>query len=227
MFVSERRWIKVVAHVIRVSGTWTAGPRMQQQPAAPQVPPPSDGVIPSPPPPPVRRASRPSWPLPPRCSGWSSSSRCGSRSAVGAGALPPHPPAAAAGGISEEAKRKSSPERTPSWGGLRKTLDRTLRAGAGFRRRRGYRRVRATAALIPARAAATATTARCCERGRRRRIWVGAGRSIARAPGEEQEEYARREGGVGDLFAAPRGLGAVHGSRRRRTQSGVAGDAGR
>ncbi|CBJ25454.1 expressed unknown protein [Ectocarpus siliculosus] len=55
--------------------------------------------------------------------------------------------------------------------------------------------------------------------------WVGAGRSIARAPGEEQEEHARGE--AGGLFAAPRGLGAVHGSRRRRKQSGGAGDAGR
>ncbi|CAN0137607.1 unnamed protein product [Ectocarpus fasciculatus] len=51
--------------------------------------------------------------------------------------------------------------------------------------------------------------------------WVGAGRSIAWAPGEEQEEYAQGE--AGGLFAAPRGLGAVHGSRHRRTQSGGGG----
>ncbi|CAM9995975.1 unnamed protein product [Ectocarpus fasciculatus] len=51
--------------------------------------------------------------------------------------------------------------------------------------------------------------------------WVGAGRSIAWAPGEEQEEYAQGE--AGGLFAAPRGLGAVHGSRRHRTQSGGGG----
>ncbi|CAB1102446.1 unnamed protein product [Ectocarpus sp. CCAP 1310/34] len=55
--------------------------------------------------------------------------------------------------------------------------------------------------------------------------WVGAGRSIARAPGEEQEDYAQEE--AGDLFAAARGLGAVHGSSRRRTQSAGAGGAGR